>query len=601
MPQKYKIECDTPILHAQKMCECEEGLEVSLGDRRQNVAQKIARARAQLVAVKAEKYKRSLSAFTQAAFHQTEPGTKLEWGWYLDAYCNTIQALLEDWLVVNGFGNARLIQRADARWAAHGRQRISEQLFVQNAVLNAGPGTLKSRIAMVMAPAWVWLYYPPFGMCAISTNEENVKRDSIAHQNLVTSDWYKQTFGITWSLASTGVEKWETSAGGKRMSRVMGARFTGIHEDWLSVDDPDGATQVLSEAERVGVQRKWSGEVFNRIRHPEKSIRTIVQQRVHPDDLSGFVIRQSKWSIDDRMGWARFVLPMESGRGPKEMRDYVTPWGWQDPRKEEGEPLHPRFTAAYLSSERRNLGSYRYASQYNQNPEVVEGGFLKRSWLRFCRVQGDDDRPRPRPDGCSTEDALFLPVHRLFHGVACDEIIISVDATFGSLDTNASAVSILVFAREKNKLFLIDEINSPLGYPETRAACRGLVEKYGNCNAPVRMIIEKKANGATLIRELTDFMASGELKGRDGKPCIVVVMPVEVNEKKEERFQSVLPFAEAGLLYIREGFGWTEDVVTEICGFPNARRDDRADALSQTVSYVVAGEAIWDAQVMTKW
>lgn len=563
---------------------------------------------------RAEKAKRRFAEFVDQGWHVLEGG-QLEWNVYILALCEHLQALFEGWLVANGKANARQRANVIAHWQRQGLTFREGHLLVQNMVINMPPGTLKSRILMVFFPAWVWLHAPGFSFACASSNDENVLRDSDAHQDLVTSEWYRDSFGVKWELRhkTSAVKRWSTTANGLRISRTILAGFVGIHVDAVLIDDPDDPLRVFNEPERRRVHFKWTKAIENRVNHELRSIRVVAQQRVHAEDLTGYITAQSRWAPHNRAGWMSFVVPLEGGKAPGDLPE-ETAFGWRDrrpkPAANDNAPsvvMDPgRFPPEVIADKRRKLGSHGFESQYNQNPEALSGGWFSRGWFRFFKCAPDPTKPqlvepppRPRPDGCTLEETYVLERdHR--GALVLDWLTITVDASFGSLnERTASAVGLLVVGGRGLMRFVFDDRTDVMSFLGTIDAVKALVRMYGARKA----LIEIKANGPALIEKLQKAMTDGEIIGPDGKPIAVVIEGWNPGQdSKHARARAMMPDFEAGTIFLLEGALWLDAFLKELCVFPNAPRDDRVDAMSQLMAYYsAANDEYQRARAMARW
>jgi predicted phage terminase large subunit-like protein len=574
--------------------------------------------------------RRKLSWFVRLAFSEVlRQGEKLEWAWYLDAICDTVQAQIEGWFVANGItprdenGDETLpglIERENARWAAHrtcprddkGRlldghadcttcprlTRQPGQLLAQSIAYNISPGTLKSVIIMVCAPAWAWLHAPSFKWGATSGNPENVTRDSDAHRDLVNSPWYRESFAIKWEVRPDIDAKglWQTTAGGSRLSRGLVAKWTGVHVDGLLCDDPDDAHAVFGEPARREVQGKFTNAIENRVNSLERSIRLVVQQHVHTDDLTSYLLSKGVWTPLRRSSWAKLEIAMEFNPS----RRSWTPYGWTDPRKESGEVMHEiRFPRRILDAERLRLGTYGYEAQYNQAPEILDGGMFKRSWFRFFLPADAENDPRPRPPECRTrtDDPAYIIPRDKRGALTLDFLAISVDATFGSTNADASNVGLLAIGGSGNRRFIFDDRTKARNFPDTKRAIVEMIIAW----KPSRVLIERKANGQACIDELTTAIAEAQIRDDKGDPIVCVLEPIEPKDdggSKAARAAAAMPSVEAGLVYVLDGAAWADDFIGEVCAFPNGRKDDRVDALTQAINFyrgALSALARWEA------
>lgn len=581
-----------------------------------------------LKAYEAEYARRSFAEFVRQAVKAgvVHGCSKLQWSKHLDATCLHVQALFEGWLVAHGKGDAEMQARVDATWRMWGlvdkqgqtiRKRFNAQtgeagdMLVQNIVENICPGTLKSTLIMVLANAWIWLHAPEFAFGAASGNDKNVERDSDATRDVVTSEWYRETFEIEWTIRTDKDSKslWQTTAGGWRLSRTVQAGFTGQHVHGIFLDDADDADKVWSEAERKKTQSKFSRAMENRVVDEQTCIRFELQQRVHVDDLSGYLLNTKRWSPHNRMGWAWLCIPLRFGRGPTDIPK-VTPYGWRDWRKELDECMHPeRFPPHVIADKLTTLGDAGFSAQYDQNPQPLSGGMFEREKLRFFVWEGTNiGSLRKRPEGCAPRDGesgippIVLRRDPHTRQLPFDFVTITVDCTFGSEAQNtASQVGLLCVGGKGEERFILDDRTQIMGVQEHH-------DRIAQCVCDwspdvLRVLVEKKALGASVINELVKLLASGKLKDRDGKTVSVIVEAIDVpsSDGKVVRARAMIPSFANSFIYVLDGAEWLyprknengktidDGFVAEVCLFPFAKRNDRVDALSQLITFYREG------------
>lgn len=564
---------------------------------------------------RSELARRSLFEFVKQAWHVLEPGVAFESNWHIEAFCLHVQAMLEGWLVANGFGTKAMKQRVRETWESHGLAYVDGELLVQNLILNLPPITLKSRILMVFAPAWMWLHCPSWSLCAISSVDDNVKRDSHAHRDLVDSPWYRDTFAIDWTIRRgiDAVGEWMTTAGGERKSRTMLGKYTGVHVDAIFLDDPDDAHSVHSEPKRKEVQNKWTRAIKNRVKHPDRSIRIAIQQRVHIDDWTAAQISKGIWSPDDRKAWAWVVMPLQYGEGPKEAPT-LSPWWWSDPRTAANDNMQPsRFSPSFIADEQRDKGPEGFGAQYNQSPAAFDHGMIKRAEVRFFRIEGDPPADK-RPFGCGIHpetgervEPFVLTRDKRTGELEVDSITVTVDASNGSEALTASAVGILVVACKGMMRLVLDD----------RTAVMSIDRMYDEVTAAVndwqadRVLVELKAAGSSVINDLDKKIRDGLVVDADGNARVVEVEAYNPkNDSKEGRAAAMKSWWRQGLVYVRDGAPWLfptvveggrsidDGFIREVTMFPRGKRDDRIDALAQVIAYYstnVDQRARWDA------
>lgn len=544
----------------------------------------------------------SLYMFTRSMWSQVERGTKAEWNWHIQAFCFHVQSMLEGWLVANGHGDDAMRARVAASWNDHGLDYVDGELLVQNLVMNLPPITLKSKILMVLAPAWMWLWCPTWCVWAVSATEDNVKRDSNAHRDLVESERYRKLFRITWKVRDNidAVTKWATTAGGERKSSTMGGNVTGMHNDCILVDDPDDAHRVHSEAIRKDTQDKWTRATKNRVKHGDKSIRMAIQQRVHVDDWTAAQTNKGVWSPDDRKAWAWWVIPLQFGHAPEEA-PVMSPWGWTDPRKVANENLHAaRFSDAFIADEIRDKGPDGFAGQYNQNPRSYDDGMIKRSYVRFFRVADEMPSIRPRPHGCGvapdgSRETAYVLQRRKDGSLDIDWLTITIDASNGAESLRASQVGILVVGGKGALRFVFDDRTAIMGIERMYEVIAETVAAW-----PVgRVLVELKAAGSSVINDLRKRMREQQILGPDGSIKNVKIEAIKVppGDSKESRAAAMVSAWSNSHVMVLDGAEWLypkviaggrtidEGFVGEICGFPGSKKNDRVDAMSQLMAF----------------
>lgn len=552
-----------------------------------------------LLRVRAKKSRRSLAWFARYSWHVLESGP-LELTPFIQAQCDTLQAFGEGWLVANGKGTPEMVERQRGYWAAHGLDFDDHrlELLVQDLIVTGFPGSLKSRIAMVLFPAWMWLHDPTFTIAATSGTGDNVSRDSNLMRELVCSPWYVETFDITWQVGINragdvidSVGEWHNSAGGYRLSKELFSSWQGVHVDYIPIDDPDDALKVWGEPDRVKTRSKCR-LIRNRVRHPTRSIRLLVQQRVHVEDVTGSTIANGTWSAandNDRTLPALLSIPLQF----RPDRRRTTPWGWTDPRVANDEVADPRrYPPSFIASEKRAMGSSAFEGQYNGNPEHVDGGWYKRAWWRWLTLPETQSDPRPRPDGCKPRsgdgaDPAFPLERRADGSLDVDVVALSVDATFGALGETASAVALTVLARQLGRSFVLHDDTEPREYTDAEAAIVRLV-----CEWDVEeVLVEAKAQGTAVVSRIKKLIEDEDpdhpafVSKRTGRRLHPRLVLLEPDGGKPARGRACMPAVENGTVYILEGAGWVEPWVAEVSGFPLARRNDRFDSLTQFLNY----------------
>jgi predicted phage terminase large subunit-like protein len=286
--------------------------------------------------IEREACRRSLSTFIRRAWPELEPGQPYIHGWHMDAISEHLQAV-----------SAGQIKRL---------------------LINIPPGTMKSMSVGIFWPAWEWgpLGRPSLRVIGASHEERLATRDNMRMRRLIASEWYQQLWPT--ALVNDQNEKtyFENDSTGWRQSCPVRS-MTGRRGDRVLWDDPHSVEDAHSEAKLEEANRIFRETLPTRLNSPEHSAIIVVMQRLSQKDVSGII-------VDSDLGYEHLCLPMEY----EPQRRCVTVLGYPDRRSEEGELLFPeRFPRAVVDRDKKIMGDYAVAGQYQQRPAPLAGGLFK--------------------------------------------------------------------------------------------------------------------------------------------------------------------------------------------------------------------------------
>lgn len=476
----------------------------------------------------------SLAHFVQEGWSAIEPETPLVWNWHMQVICDHLQAMLEG-------------PKRKGPWQ-------------QNLIINVPPGTSKSRLTSVFAPAWQWLRRPSWRALYVSATPTVALRDSMKCKDLIESEWFQGTFQPKWKLSADQNAKsnYENTRGGARIAKSVGAGVTGDRVEAIFVDDPIDAADANSNPIRESVNQWYSSALNNRVATPATATRIIIMQRLHEEDLSGYLLNP-----ENATGWDHLCIPMEAEEPKK-----PTFLGWVDRRKP-GELLMPsRFDAKYLAGEKVSLGSTGYAGQMQQRPAPVGGNKFKREWWQYWH---DPTWPTwkilsKRPKDASDKPTVALPPEgrRGF-----DAIFQSWDMSFKGGDKNDWTVGLTVGIAGSRR-YVLEMVRRKMGFSEAQREVRAMYERW----RPMGILIEEAANGHAVIQTLTDKIPG--------------IIPVRPEGGKESRAAGMEPKVEAGNWLLPADALWLDIWVDEFGSFPKGKHDDVCDSASQVETYLTS-------------
>lgn len=272
-----------------------------------------------------------------------EPQTELVEGWPLEAICKHLEAIT--------FGD----------------------LPSNRLLMNVPPGFMKTLVTNVFWPAYEWgpmnmphLRYVTFSYSATLTELANGK-----FRDLLMSPEYRLLWGDRFNLRKVGEGQVSNNKTGWKLASSVGGVGTGARGDRVICDDPHNIKEAESDTVRTETVRWFQESMENRLNDLKDSAIVVIMQRVHENDVSGAIIKESL------AAYTHLCIPFEF----EVLRRCKTRIGWQDPRTEDGQSAWPaRFPDEQMLPFKRR--AYMWAGQYQQRPEPRGGGIFKRAWWK---------------------------------------------------------------------------------------------------------------------------------------------------------------------------------------------------------------------------
>lgn len=330
----------------------------------------------QLHDVKAEICKRDFYQFVRRFWHlviRAEP----VWNWHIPYLCQEMQIVAE--------------------------RVFAGQTKEYDLVINVPPGSTKTTICSILFPAWVWTRMQSARIISGSYAHTVALDSSRKSRLIIESDQYRLWFPDVHIRDDQNTKGfYETDAGGDRVAVGAGGAITGRHGHFLIVDDPINPKEARSEAE-IKNTNLWMKETLATRKVDKKvSVEILIMQRLHAEDPSGVKLSEA----DESNPIKHICLPAELSDKvkPRRLRSkYVD--GLMDP---------VRMPAAVLAKEKKNLGPYGYAGQFDQSPTPLGGGMFKFEKielapmpLRFKRKVRYWDKAATKDGGAYTAGVLM--------------------------------------------------------------------------------------------------------------------------------------------------------------------------------------------------
>lgn len=170
---------------------------------------------------------------------------------------------------------------------------------LRRLIINMPPRSLKSIMSSVAFPAFCLGRGPSRRIICVSYSGDLAKKHSNDFRAVIEAEWYRAAFPATRIGRFKDLEtEIEFTARGFRLATSVGGTLTGRGGDIIVIDDPLKPDDGLSEAKRSAANYWFANTLLSRLDDKRTGAIVVVMQRVHLDDLTGFLLGQSKeWDV----------------------------------------------------------------------------------------------------------------------------------------------------------------------------------------------------------------------------------------------------------------------------------------------------------------
>lgn len=419
---------------------------------------------------------------------------------------------------------------------------------IKYLLINVPPRHTKTELAVKNFIPWCFSINPMCRFLHLSYSDGLALDNAQWVKNLMRSESYIDLYGDLFSLdkhKSDSKKLWYSDEKGYMYSTSSLGQVTGFGAGALPddkqkhnfygaiiIDDPLKAADALSDVKREAVNRVFMNTIKSRLNDPKKTPIIIIMQRLHEDDLSGFLLNGNS-----EFKFTHINLPAINEDGPSKY----------DPR-EIGEPIWKDMHSLEMLKKMEETDPLVFAGQYQQRPAPLEGNMVKKDWLKF-----------------------YDEIPKFTRGV-----YISCDLNFKK--EGNSYVVYSAYGASPPDAYLIDQVRGRWNFPEALNELKKFIAQFPDYKA---VLVEDKANGPAMISSLN-------------KEGFMSVIPIQADISKVMRLAEVSPRYQAGNVYYpdEKSCNWIKSHIAELLNFPNAKNDDRVDAETQFLNYMRTMDAV---------
>jgi hypothetical protein len=368
-----------------------------------------------------------LMAFTEFAFGVVRPGIQFKPNWHLEAVTRKLSQVAEG--------------------------------EIRRLIITLPPRNLKSLCTSVALPAWFLGHHPSERVVVVSYADLLSRAHANDFRCLVNHPLYQATFPRM-RLARETDREIATTERGKRIATSLDGTLTGLGGNLIIVDDPIKLGDAMSEAVRERVIEWYRSTLLSRGDDKTKTRIVVVMQRVHENDLVGYLQEQGGFEVLNLPAIAQRSQTYDLGGG----RTYT---------RLQGELLHPGHESADTLIElKREMGPIAFSAQYQQSPIPPGGTIIKRKWLKTY------DELRSRPG---------------------DRIVMSWDIALSEMETGDYAACVVLLIREET-FFVLEVVRGRFPFETLKGKVMEIKQRYQVST----LLIEESPISLGLIQSLRE-------------------------------------------------------------------------------------------------
>lgn len=327
----------------------------------------------------------------------------------------------------------------------------------KNLLINIAPRTFKTSIVSRCFPAWCLTVAPECEFILTSATANLAFDNCRGVRRILDEPWVRSELPycakLDFTLKDTQ-QYFQTTAGGAVYAQGLGGTITGFGAGKardhfggaIIIDDPLKASDARSQLVLSRCIDYYNGVLKSRRNNVDSTPIICIMQRLHRDDLSGWILRNE---ADD---WYHLVLPAVN---------------------EAGEVINPLTMSREELDRLKDVDPYTYYAQYQQEPITASGGMIKSEWWK-------------------TFDPSTVNQKLGFN-------FITADTAFKSHETNDESV-LQYWHADNSGLYLLDGVSGRWEFPELTARMQGFYTVHKeHCR---EIFVEDKASGTPLVQTL---------------------------------------------------------------------------------------------------
>ena len=437
---------------------------------------------------------------------------------------------------------------------------------IKRLIINIPPGYTKTELAVILFMSWGFALNPRCKFLHASYSDDLALLNSSATRDIIKSEEFQAVWPQSIRTDSHAKKRWTNVLGGGVQAAPTGGTITGLrggriepgYSGAVIIDDPVKPEDAYSDVIRKRINNRFMNTIRSRVATENTPI-IIIMQRIHEDDLTGFLLRGG--SGDQ---WHHLLIPaLLSENEPDYPHDYT--YGIQVENNLDAGPIWEVKHNEDQLNQLKNADPYTYSSQYDQRPSPIGGSLCRKEHWRFYeRYDHADNR-------------LYIDENS---PIKIEYKNIYADTAMKTAEYNDFSVFQLWGKGEDGKIYLLDQVRGKWEAPDLRRKFIRFCDRHEFQHRKVGLGIrfrkvEDKASGTGLIQDINREKGAGYVIG------------IPRDKDKVSRSLGCLPQMSEGNVVIPRKAFWLNDYIDEFAKFTpvmSHKYDDQIDPTLDAIS-----------------
>lgn len=450
---------------------------------------------------------------------------------------------------------------------------------INRLIINIPPGYTKTEQAVLNFISRGLAINPRSKYIHVSYSGELAQTNSSKVKDTIESAEFQELFPMQLRTDSKGKKRWFTELGGGILTAPAGGQITGFRAGRMEkgftgafiIDDPVKPDDAYSVVRRSAINNRFNNTMRSRLA-VETVPMIVIMQRIHEDDMSGFLLKGGSGDIWDHLVVPAYLTEEELSRDyPKdythgrkidledvlqsrvrERRAFLDADGAVASVPKELPYEAPLWPMKHCVDDLEKLKAgdpYTFSSQMQQHPSPPGGGMFKDTYWRHYDVLPPD----------------------------IDLMRIYCDTAQKTKEHNDYSVFQL-WARSPTKgLFLVDQMRGKWEAPQLES---GLVQ-FWDKHKPTQF----KPFGAQLIK-VEDKSSGSSLIQSIKQNYFIPIEPIQRHTDKVLRAMGVVKYFASGYIHVPARAEWIHDYKDEFRKFTPTMSHSHDDQIDPTMDAV---------------